>query len=175
MIRMKTNNRKINGYPSKAQLRIIEFLKGHYTGVLATVSRHHKPNATAIYYYVDDSGEISFLTKRLTRKVEDLQMNNCVMLVVYDESEQTVVQIDGIASEITDEKEAHQAFRNTLRASLHTAESAVPPVTKLDAGDYVAFKIDPTEMHIAVYDHHSRGEHESLLRDNELPVLNLGT
>lgn len=142
------------GVPSKQDLAL-EFLRKHQVGVIATASSDGLPHASVIYYAVDALLNITFITKRRTRKGENLRMNNQAELVVHDEKTQTMVEVSGKAFELTDAEEASQAFRNALRASLHTADSAIPPISKLAAGDYVAYRLRSTQVRMAVYNQRS--------------------
>jgi nitroimidazol reductase NimA-like FMN-containing flavoprotein (pyridoxamine 5'-phosphate oxidase superfamily) len=147
---------------SSPKQRIYNFLKQNRVGVLATVDLDNNPHASAIYYAIDSTFVVSFLTKAKTKKHANLEHNNRAMLVVYEEKTQTTVQISGKASEITDSRQSHEIFRNTLRASLHKAESAVPPVSKLNAGEYIAYKLEPDEVTMVTYKQRSSIQPESL-------------
>ncbi|MBL8160084.1 pyridoxamine 5'-phosphate oxidase family protein [Candidatus Saccharibacteria bacterium] len=131
--------------------RIRTFLQEHKTAVLATVNARGVPHATALYYALDDEYTIRFLTKRGTRKSSNLVQNPQVSLVVFDEGRQISVSIAGQAVRVRGEVETHEAFLRTLRASLHTADSAIPPVSRLDAGDYVAYELRPAEIRMQTY------------------------
>ncbi len=130
------------------------FLNTQKSGVLATVDPNSDPHATVIYYSVDPSFNIRFFTKKQTKKSANLALNNHAMFVVYDEILQTVVQITGRVSEVTDDSATHEAFMNTLRSSLHTASNAIPPIVKVDAGEHIAYKLTPVELKMNVYNRH---------------------
>lgn len=135
--------------PAKQAIR--DFLSKNETGVLATASIDGTPHVAVVYYFIDGLTNIRFITKRKTRKAEDIKRNNKAALIVYDEVSQTTLQVQGHVVEVTNEREASQAFRNALRASVRTAENAVPPISKMYAGDYVAFKLVPDEVKLAVF------------------------
>jgi general stress protein 26 len=149
--------------------RILSFLNEHKVGVLSTVDPNNMPNATVIYYSIGPSFTVRFLTKKGTRKSYDIRHNNNVVLVVFDEASQTTVQITGPASEISNEHETHKVFRNTLRASLHTSQSGIPPIAKLHAGDFIAYKIKPQEVRMAVYARPDKDGFERIFELADLP------
>jgi hypothetical protein len=91
------------------------------------------------------------MTKKRTRSSENLTSNNNAALVVYDEARQATVQVAGTVIEVNDEDQSREAFSNSLRSSLHTAQNAIPPISRLDAGEYVTYKLIPTELKMAVY------------------------
>ncbi len=136
---------------SESNQRIYDFLKMHPVGVLATVDPNGNPNATVIYYSVDEYFKAIFITKRDTKKNDNLQHNNHLQLVAYDASSQTTAQITGIAIDITDTSEADEAFNATLKAAVRTSEAGVPPISKLYAGQYVAYHIEPKQIRMAVF------------------------
>lgn len=136
---------------SDRRVRILNFLNEHMAGVLSTVDPDSNPHAAVVYFSVKPDFTVTFLTKRRTKKSDNLRHNNHVMLAVFDEVLQTSVQIKGVASEITDTDKAHEVFRSMLRASLRTSENGVPPISKLSAGEYVAYTIKPVEVAMSVY------------------------
>ena len=142
------NQIKTNVTPKEQAL---DFLQKHKSGVLATVSADTSPHASVIYYSAHPDFSLTFLTKNRTRKSNNLASNNQAMFVVYDEASQTMVQITGLVSEIKSEEETHGIFMNSLRSSLHASNSSVPPISKLDAGEYVAYRINPTEVTWSAY------------------------
>lgn len=147
---------------SEKREHILNFLKNHKIGVLATVDPNGDPNAAAIYFTVDDSLNISFLTKTGTKKHDNLVRHAHAMLVIYEASSQTTVQIKGIASEITGNKETQQIFADILKVSMGTSEGGVPPISKLRAGEYVAYRIDPKEIRMAVYIRPDLGDYDTM-------------
>jgi len=149
--------------------RILHFLSAHKTGVLSTVDPNGSPHASVIYYSIDSFFTIRFQTKRRTQKNINLSNNNHAALVVFDEPSQTTVQITGVASEITDEAKASRVFRTTLRASLGTSQSGIPPLAKLNAGDYVAYELKPQDVRMADYGRWVHGTHETIFEVAELP------
>ncbi len=136
---------------SESNRRIYNFLKVHPVGVLAMVDPEGNPHATVIYFSVDEEFNITFTTKRDTKKHDNLKHNNHVQLIAYEASSQTTVQITGIAKDISHEPEASEAFSNTVRASMQTSGADVPPISKLQAGHYVAYKLSPKQIRMAIF------------------------
>lgn len=122
--------------------KIIEFLKRNPVGVLATVDEHGDPNASPIYFSVDDKFQVSFTTKRDTRKHANIERHNKVMLVSYAAIDQTSVQMSGKAEEVKDEQEALDIYNGTVQAASQTSDDNLPPVAKYSGGPYVAYRIN---------------------------------
>lgn len=144
------NIRIIDPSPERDQ-HIYDFLRAHQIGVLATVDQGHAPYATTIYFSVTNDFNICFTTKRDTRKHENLEHNPNAMIVVYEAFSQTTVQIAGAAEPITDQNETSEVFKKTLKASMQTSNAGVPPISKLFAGNYIAYRIKPRYISLASF------------------------
>ncbi len=140
--------------------RIFEFLTSHPIGVLATVTQEHTPHATTVYFAVDEAFTITFTTKRDTKKHAVLAANPNISLVVFEAFSQTTVQIDGVAEEMEDQPAAIEAFGNTLKAAMQTSDAGVPPISKLFAGNYIAYRIKPNNIRMAVFRRPDKGNYE---------------
>jgi general stress protein 26 len=147
---------------SEKREHILEFLQNHKIGVLATVDPNGDPNAAAIYFTVDDALNVSFLTKSGTKKHDNLKRHTHSMLVVYEASSQTTVQIKGIASEMTGVSEVQSIFADILKLSMETSEGGAPPISKLQAGKYVAYRLEPKEIRMAVFLRPDPGDYDTI-------------
>ena len=134
-------------------VRTYNFLQNHPAGVLATVDPNGDPHAAVIYYSTDESLTVTFLTKDGTKKSDNLAHYNHAMLTVFDEKLQTTVQVTGIVTKITSDTEISQLFRSMLRASLHHGRSAVPPITRLQKGQFVGYRLKPVQVRLSAYAH----------------------
>lgn len=128
---------------------INDFLKSHPVGVLSTSDKNNKPHAAVLYFSVDPDFSITFTTKRDTQKHRNMQHHKQVMLVVYDADTQTTVQIAGKVQDISNESEAAAVFQGTLKAAQTNSKTGVPPISKLFAGHYVAYRILPSTVRSA--------------------------
>ena len=147
--------------------RIFGFLRENQVGVLSTVDPNNDPHATAIYYAVEPDLTITFMTKSGTKKSDNIAHNNHVMLLVYEPSSQTTVQIKGKAEKITDISRTNKAFSGILQAAWDTSEDGVPPITRLAAGEYVAYSIKLKEVRMAVYARPEIGNYDDLFETLE--------
>lgn len=130
---------------------IRKFLCSHSVGTLGTVDHDGNPHISIIYFSLGKKFEVTFTTKRQTRKHRNITHNNRVMLIAYEAFSQTTVQILGTAKEITNLHEAGEAFKNTLKSSLKTSGIGIPPISKMYAGDYVAYRIIPEQINMTVF------------------------
>lgn len=153
---------------TERQQRIFDYLNGNPAGVLATVDPNGEPHATVIYHHIyEDDFSISFLTKRGTKKYDNLIRKNHVVLVVFDMFTQTVAQVFGEAQEVTDPEKINLIFRQTNQASLKTSDGGIPPIAKLNAGEFAAFMIEPVQIRMACYARPDSGDYSHVFESLE--------
>mgnify|MGYP001612559777 CR=1 FL=1 len=136
--------------PESADL-IRNFLNGRYSGVLATADGAGNPHAAVVYFSFEDDFSLTFGTKSETQKYKNIEENKQVAFVVYDEVEQTIIQITGHAEVIEDQNKRQKVLNNMFRSSAERSLTATPPAEKLWAGDYVAVRIIPMVIKMAIY------------------------
>lgn len=136
---------------SERNQSIHDFLSTHPIGVLATADPNGEPHAAVLYFSIDKNFEIMFTTKSETKKHDNLQHNPHAMLVSYEASSQTTVQVTGSVEEVTDPDLSERILAGTTMAAMQTSESGVAPIAKLEAGDYVAYTLQPTHISMAVF------------------------
>lgn len=141
-----------------------DFLKNHRVGVLATADPNGDPYAAAIYYALGDNFTIMFLTKTGTKKADNLEHNNHAMLVVYDAETQTTVQVMGSVAKITDADATNKVVSQIVYASVEASHTDIPPIFKLDEGDYVAYQLTPTQVRMAVFSQEKSGDYNALFK-----------
>lgn len=159
--------RKNKSLLSDRQQRMYDFLKSTPVGVLSTVSPGDDPHGVVIYFDIDKQFRIVFLTRSHTRKHDNIIHNNHVMLTVFDAKTQTVAQVMGRAYELQDSYDingvAGQVFGHTRKIN----KVGLMPVNKLEAGPYIAFKIDPVQIRMAVYARPDPGDYENIFESIE--------
>lgn len=143
---------KIESSTSPESLELIKnFLNGRYSGVLATADAAANPHAAVIYYRIDKDLCVYFGTKRETQKFKNIEENKQVALVVYDEVAQTTLQVFGRVQIIDDHNKKQEVIDNIFQSSAERSMTTLPPIEKLWAGDYIAVKIIPQVMKMAIY------------------------
>lgn len=141
---------------------IADFLEKHPVGVLATSDASGKPSAATVYYKADDQLNIYFITKDGTAKHRNLQANSQASFVVYEAKTQTTVQANGTVELIEDAGRFQDIFASILQSSVATSGTAVPPIAKLTAGSYVAYRLRPKMVRMAVYIRPDEGNFERI-------------
>jgi general stress protein 26 len=155
-----------NGFSDKEQ-RIYDFLSANPIAVLSSVTPDGNPHGVVLYFSVDKKFVASILTKIDTRKYDNLTHNDHAMLTVFEPRTQTTVQLTGKAKEITDRYEINVVAETNMQASIKTSTAGMPPILKLKAGQYVAFRIYPEQINMAVYAHADSGDYSQLFETLE--------
>jgi len=130
---------------------IRDFLASHRSGVLATADETKQPHAAVVYFWLEDDFSLLFATKSETQKYKNIQENNQVAFAVYSEEDQTTVQITGRADVIEDAEKRQKITNAMFISSAKSSKTEVPPADKLFAGEYVALRLLPSSIRMAVY------------------------
>ncbi len=152
---------------SDKKQRIYNFLFDTSIGVLSSTDPDGDPHGAVIYYTINEDFGVEFLTKSGTKKYDNLVHNNHVMLTVFEPLTQTTVQVMGVAKEITDGFSINEIAGKVLGTSMRTSDAGMPPLSKLDAGSYVAFRIEPVQVRMAVYARPDPGDYNELFETVE--------
>lgn len=161
-----THKQQTNKFSDRKQ-RIHNFLYETSLGVLSTIDASGDPHGSVIYFAIDSNFHLAFLTKTDTLKYDNLKRNPRVMLTVFEPKSQTTAQISGTAKEITSSQQVNFVAGHILTATLKTSKTGIPPISKLQAGPYAAFEIEPVQIRMAVYARPGPGEYSDLFETLE--------
>ncbi len=145
-----TKKPKLVGSSPGAVNNVFEELAAHHVAVLATVGEDGLPHQTVVYYSINSDFTITFATKKETLKYLNIQGDNNVRMLVYDEKTLLTIQVYGKANESTDEKQKTKAIEDMYWAADQN-DHELPPLTKLYAGELVVFEVSPVHMHMAYF------------------------
>lgn len=151
---------------SDRKTRFYNFLLANPIGVLSSVTPDNNPHGTVVYFCVDKDFVCSFITKSGTKKNDNIKHNNHVMLTVFDPKTQTTVQILGFAQEIRDSRRVNAIAGSIVNTSIKTARN-LPPLSKLDAGQFVGYEIVPVEARMATYASSNTGHYKDIFKSIE--------
>jgi hypothetical protein len=152
---------------SDTKQRMYDFLFGTSIGVLSSTDPDGDPHGAVIYFTINRDFEVSFLTKSETKKYDNLIHNNHVMLTVFEPFTQTTAQITGMAREVKAGFDMNEIAGRVLGTSLQTSDAGLTPLSKLEAGSYVAFRIEPVQIRMAVYARPDPGDYSELFETVE--------
>lgn len=143
----------MNDIDESKKQAIIEFIRQHPDGVIATATGDGQPEASVVYFCVDDELHISFTTKQKTRKSQNIEACSRVSIAIYDAGQQKVVKAAGEACEVSDPEQAAEIYRQTIQGAQGTGPDTVPPIARLSAGGFVAYTITPDFVDMLGYSH----------------------
>lgn len=139
---------------------IREFLEKHSTGVLATSDMSGNVRSCVVYFKVTKDLKIQFATKKETQKYKNLTENSAFSMTIYDEANQSALDISGHANEVHDDEMLQNAVNNMTQQSLEKSGRETPPAEKLEAGNYAVFQLVPLVMRLSVYARPSESEED---------------
>jgi general stress protein 26 len=152
---------KIQSTSSPEAINIVsDFLKTHHSGTLATADSAANPHAAVIYTTFNDDLTFSFITKTETQKYKNIVENNSVALTIYDEKEQTSVQVIGHVKVVDDKVEMQRVLNKSFTYSAEISRRELPPLEKLFAGEYVAIRLLPQVIKMGVFARPESGDDE---------------
>ncbi len=124
-----------------------EFLKDINIAVLATVSPENKPHTATMYYVVDEALVFYFISQTGTQKYQHIQKNNNVSIVITNRRSVQTIQVAGTAEMVSDAWTITDVVERMSRVNV-TNKSTYwpPPISKVQSGEMVIFKVIPTWM-----------------------------
>jgi len=139
---------------------IYQELHARHSAVLGTIEQNtHAPQLTVVYYKVDTDFTISFATKKQTRKHQNLHKDNSVQLLVYDEKLQLTIQVTGVARVVEDD--TREAIIENMYQLSNKNDYNSPPISKLYAGEYIAYQIVPSRITMAFFLRPQKGGYDT--------------
>lgn len=134
---------------------IASYINAHPLAVLSTVEPSGAPHGTTLYVGSDSQLHLFFMTKRQTQKHENILNKPNIALTFSGEDHQTTPQLSGIASEVTVPDEGAKAFQ-VLGSIRHNSEDFRLPISKIEAGPYIVYRVDVSQALLTEYEHGNR-------------------
>ncbi len=128
------------------------FLTTHPVAILSTSTHDSRPWGAAVYYAIDESFNFFFMTHVESRKCQNLSENPYAAITVASNDEQTTAQVSGLAVKLLgDDNEANEAFRKLAAIRPPGAQTWSPPVSKMDTGKIMVFKLKPDTLQFSQF------------------------
>jgi len=120
--------------------RVLRFLQGEKTAVIATVSPKGEPQAATITYVIDDQFNFYFIARKSSRKFANLLLNRSVGLAVgTDPKVPATVEIQGTAHAVeSPDASVVDYFSNAMQSD----DPEWWPLFKSRGMDYVFFRVE---------------------------------
>ncbi len=137
----------------------LDFLMSQKVGVLATVV-DGQPQASYIYYIVDEDFSVYFATVVNSRKHDNIQSNSKVAFTVGTIKPPFTVQLEGVAEVVVDENTIKAVTANYYDIATENNHYPVP-ITKLDVRNgLVVYKIKPIWLRFSDFTNRkNKGDH----------------
>lgn len=135
---------------SNVREKILEYLAKHRVIALSTSDTHNILHSAAVYVYAKEPKEWYILSKQDTKKMRNLSEQPRFSAVVFDRHDNSTLQARGIASKVEDSS----AIGETMAAMAKiygTERDYLPPIAKIDAGQYVVAKLEIEWLRFAGY------------------------
>lgn len=128
------------------------FLSSHNIGVLSTLGRNGLLRGSVVYYTYDpDAPAIHLLTKADTKKAHNILATHQAAFTIYDEAKRQTLQLQGIAEIEPDLSVKSRVFQEISSPKQYQDGVESPPVTGIDAGGYIVFRITPSTVELNDY------------------------
>ncbi|HEU5121469.1 MAG TPA: pyridoxamine 5'-phosphate oxidase family protein [Candidatus Saccharimonadales bacterium] len=137
---------------SESREQLLDFLKNNNVGVLATTSNAGVPHAATVYITFDQDLNIYFVTRKGTRKSQNIHANTQAALAIYNAAAQTTLQAEGTAIEVIEPAKIQWVFNDIWRIATQTSPNSPSPQTQLmGAGEYIAYKLSTPSLRLATF------------------------
>lgn len=131
-------------------LRLMERL----LGVVSTVNEKGGPDSAVVYFHFDKNINIYFMSQVDNRKYKNILKNPNVAFVTYSEHPAKTIQMEGVATPITDKSEKEACLE--LLKETATESCPLPPIHQikeiLSGSDIAVIKITPSWARLGDFD-----------------------
>lgn len=128
-----------------------DFLSSQEIAVLSTTDRTGNVEGATVYYLFGSNNKLYILTKSDTAKAHNMLANHQVALTVFDAETARTAQIQGYAEIEADPATKRTVFDYLIKPRTYAGKTRMPPLTELDAGGFIAFRITPTNVKYSDY------------------------
>lgn len=126
--------------------RTLEFLRANGVMFFGTANSDGAPHVAAMLYVVDDDFCFSFVTREDTSKARNLLENPRGSLSVGWEGQMNV-QAWGPVERVEDEAQRRAIFAGLADVSAGL-EDFWPPLVRINAGEYVVYRLRPERLRV---------------------------
>jgi len=131
--------------------KITEYIRKHPIATIGTTGSKGEPHGAAVYICPDEHRHVVyFLTKNETEKYKNLTAHEIVSITVVDPAGNSTLQATGKASTVHDAHALDMITKRMVDANPRASEW-IPPISKLDAGQYVVVSVAITSARLAEF------------------------
>lgn len=122
-------------------VKIMEYIDRNPAAVISTVGEDG-PHGAVVYVIPASHGTLCFVTKNQTKKFANLSSRPAVSLTFFNEKESTTLQANGQAYVADPNQGLKEIVLDKMTRAHATVSNWLPPVTKLDSGEYAVVGIE---------------------------------
>ncbi|MDL2363086.1 MAG: pyridoxamine 5'-phosphate oxidase family protein [Patescibacteria group bacterium] len=127
---------------SEDYLKIISYINRHPAAVISTTNDDGTPQSSVVYVFSVSHHTVSFVTRNLTHKYQNIFDRPKVSITFFDERDITTLQITGTAFIANDEHMLTYTIQK-IEKLFNVRADAVSPVAKMQqSGDYVLIGVE---------------------------------
>ena len=121
--------------------KILEYLAKQKVIVLGTSDQHGVLHSAAAYVYARQPKQWFVISKNDTKKARNLISNKRFSAAAYDRHDNSTIQARGLAS-IEEDGDIIGEAMGAMAKIYGSERDYLPPIAKIQAGDYVIIKLD---------------------------------
>jgi general stress protein 26 len=135
-----------------SEIMIDSFINAHPQGAITTMTKEGGLQSSVINVFETNDSQYTFMTKNNTRKYINIHQNPTISFLTYDPFSRTEAEIEGVAIEVTNQKEIDKILTKIRSDSILGRWHTSPFVNEFD--DYVLFTIYPHKVQMTTYWEH---------------------
>ncbi len=137
---------------SEKYAKIASYINDNPIATLGTIGSDGTPRGSAVYVCPDEEKHIVyFLTKNGTQKYTNILAHDVVSLTIVNPSQNSTLQATGKAFTVRDSQALDAVTKQMVRAN-PLASEWIPPVSRLNAGQYVIVGVKITHARLAEFE-----------------------
>lgn len=130
--------------------KIAAYIDRNPAAVLGTIGQDG-PHGTVIYVISASHGTLCFVTKNQTKKYQNILANPSVCLTFFNDKESTTLQVAGKAYVADNSQGLKEIVIDKVTKAHAIMSDWLPPVIKIQNGDYAVIGIDVTYARLSDY------------------------
>lgn len=109
-------------------------------------------HAATVYITFDQDLNIYFVTRKGTRRSQNIHANAQATIAIYNAASQTTLQSEGTTIDVNDPSKVQWVFNDIWRIATQTSPDSPPPQTQLmGVGEYMVYKLLAPSLRLATF------------------------
>lgn len=139
--------------------KILEYLAKQKVVALSTSDEHGVLHSAAVYVYAKQPKQWFVMTKSDTKKARNLTSQRRFSAVAYERHDNSTIQVRGVAS-TEENSDTIGEVMNAMAKIYGSERDYLPPIAKIQAGDYVIIRLEIEWLRFAKFGGASAGSED---------------